>query len=323
MIRLKDFVLPSEVFQSPMASCTDLAFRLVARERGLKFGFAEMISAEALVRWHRKTHMMLAPHPDDTPLGVQIVGANPRVMGTAAKIIEQMGYALLDLNLGCPVPKITGNGGGCALMKDPDTAREIFCSVVHSVKAIPVTVKMRLGLSDSSGREAVCMAQLAEKCGLDAVTVHGRTQAQGYSGKADYEAIARIKEAVRIPVFGNGDVFDGPGAVLMKKMSGVDGIMIGRGGLGNPWIYSAAAEALGGRPEPARPGLDERKRTVLRHMEFEIQYGGRCALYLMRRVACWYYKELPGVARFRDQIHRAASFDEIRGIIENFDVSVN
>ena len=190
-----------------MAGCTDLAFRLVARQYGMEFSFLEMISADALVRQNSKTLQLLKSSESDRPLGAQLVGCNPETMGAAAAIIEEMGFDLLDLNLGCPVPKVTAPGGGSALLREPETAQKIFESVIKKVKRIPVTAKMRKGFSDVSGKEAVRIAQLAEQSGLSAVTVHGRTRVQGYSGPADWEAIARVKEAVRIPVFGNGDVF--------------------------------------------------------------------------------------------------------------------
>ena len=318
MIRLKDFVLPSCVVQSPMANCTDLPFRLIAREKGMKIAFLEMVSAEALLRDNRTTAELLTTVPEDRPLGAQLVGCNPESMGKAASIIEGMGFDWLDINLGCPVPKVTGNGGGSALLREPDTAREIFVNVVRSVKKIPVTVKMRLGYTDPSGSEACTIAKLAEAAGLDAVSVHGRTRAQGYSGKANYEAIARVKDAVKIPVFGNGDVTNGTSARELCAVAGVDGVMIGRGALGNPWIYREVESALNDDLAPTPPSFEDKKRALLRHLELEIRFHERTALFRMRRVACWYFKDLSGVAELRARINITPTLGELSSLLENF-----
>ncbi len=318
MIRLKDFVLPSPVLQSPMANCTDLPFRLVAREKGMKFAFLEMVSAEALLRENINTQELMRSAPEDRPLGAQLVGCDPQAMGKAARIIEEMGYDWLDINFGCPVPKVTGKGGGSALLREPDTAREIFSAIVKNVRAIPVTVKMRLGYSDTTGAEACRIAKIAEDCGLDAVSVHGRTREQGYSGRADYEAIKRVKDAVKIPVFGNGDVVDAQSARHLLATAGVDGVMIGRGALGNPWIYREIEAAIEGKLVPAPPTFDEKKRTLLRHLELEIEHNERTALLRMRRIACWYLKDAPGVAVMRAQINTLPSLDDLRSLLENF-----
>lgn len=312
--------MPSVVIQSPMANCTDLPFRLLSRSRGMKFAYLEMVSAHALVQESRKTLELMKTLSEDRPVGCQLVGCDPDIMGKAARIIEEMGcYDLLDINLGCPVPKITGHGGGSALLRDPEKARAIFRSIVSNLRRLPVTVKMRLGYSDATGREACEIAKIAESEGLDAVAVHGRTREQQYMGHADYEAVGRIKDAVRIPVFGNGDVMDGESALRLRRTAGVDGIMIGRGALGNPWIYREVEDALEGKTPAARPAFDEKKRTLLEHLDLEIQHNPRTAHLKMKRVACWYFKDLPGAARFRERVNRASNLEELRQSIDEYE----
>ena len=316
MIRLKELDLPT-VVQSPMANCTDLPFRLIARSQGMAFAFLEMVSSEALVRNVRQTAELMQTLPEDRPLGAQLVGCDPGVMGEAAARVEAMGFDLLDLNLGCPVPKIVSKGGGSMLLREPATAERIFTRVVRAVKRIPVTVKMRLGFSDASGQEAARIARIAQACGVDAVAVHGRTRAQGYAGAADYAAIRRVKEAVTIPVIGNGDVVDGASALRLRQVSGCDGVMLGRGALGNPWIYRELEAALAGHASTPHPTLAERKAVLLRHVALQEQYEAR-PLGHLRRIISWYFKELPGVAEFRNAINQAQGLSEMRSLIEAF-----
>ncbi len=319
---MKPFSLPSLVIQSPMANTTDLAFRLIARDHGLKFAFLEMISSEALVRDSEKTKELMKTVPSDRPLGAQIVGCNPDNMGRAAEMIDAMEeFEILDINLGCPVPKVTGPGGGSALLREPNTAKAIFTSVVKSVKRLPVTVKMRIGYSDTSGDEAVRIAQIAEECGVAAVAVHGRTRAQGYSGIADYQAIGKVKKAVRIPVIGNGDVVDAASALRLREISGCDAVMIGRGALGNPWIYQTIEHALetGQSAEEKPDDICQRKRVLLRHLELQRMHDGPRCYLPMRRVACWYFRCAPGAAAFRERINKATSVEEMRNLIEVYE----
>lgn len=320
MIQLKSLTLKSRVIQSPMAGCTDLAFRLIAREHGMEFAFLEMVSSEALVRKNEKTFGLLKSAPEDKPLGAQLVGCNPEVMGEAAAMIEDMGFDLLDLNLGCPVPKITGQGGGSALLIEPDTTKKIFEKVVKNVKRIPVTVKMRKGYSDTSGDEAVRIAKIAEDAGLCAVTVHGRTRVQGYSGHADWDAIGKVKQAVKIPVIGNGDVVSGESAKQLMEISGCDGVMIGRGALGNPWIYQSIDAVINRKKTLSfEPTLDDIKKTVLKHLELMLQAEPeKVAVLKFRKVACWYFKNLPGVSEFRFQVNQTETAEVMRQLILNF-----
>lgn len=319
MIQLKSFTLKSRVIQSPMAACTDLAYRLLSRSYGLEFCFLEMVSAEALVRRNDNTHELMKTVVEDKPLGAQLVGCRAEAMAEAAEMVEGMGYDLLDLNLGCPVPKIAGQGAGSALLSRPDDCKEIFSQVVKRVKKIPVTVKMRLGVSDGSGNEAARIAKIAEDCGVSAVSVHGRTRVQGYSGQADYHAIRRVKEAVSIPVIGNGDVLSGEDAKRMLEITGCDGVMIGRGGLGNPWIFKNVERVLEGKGSLPEATPQEKKEALLKHLELELLHRDeRSVIYFMRRIACWYFKNLPGVADFRGKINVCESITDLRRLIEEF-----
>lgn len=318
MIKLGKLSLKTPVFQSPMADCTDIAFRLIARELGLELAFTEMISAEALVRKNKRTLPLLRRVRGDRPLGAQLVGHNPVSMGKAASMIEALGFDILDLNFGCPVRKVTSPGAGSALLQRPDLAREIFKSVVTHVKKIPVTVKMRTGFTDPSGKEALCIARLAEKEGLAAVTIHGRTRAQGYTGKADWGVIGLVKKALKIPVFGNGDIFVPGDAKRMLEMTGCDGVAVGRGALGNPWLYAGIQSVLSGQA-PKTPSLKEKKRVALRHIRLEVKYEGeKTGVFQSRKIAAWYFKGCPNVAQLRNKINRTTFMKEINDLIEDF-----
>lgn len=304
------------VFQCPMAGCTDLAFRLIARGLGLKLGFAEMISAEALVRNYQKTLRYLNTTQSDRPLGAQLVGANPDSMGEAAVIIEKMGVDILDLNLGCPVRKVTGPGAGSALLRHPHLTEKIFTRVVRKIKKIPVTVKMRTGYTDPSGKEALLAAKLAEDSGLAAITIHARTRAQGYAGNADWRIIAKIKKAVKIPVWGNGDIFAPEDALQMMSETGCDGVAIGRGGLGNPWLYQQIEDLLAGKKYRS-PSFEEKKTVALKHIRLEVHYEGeKTGVLQSRKILSWYFRGCFGVSRFRDQINRATKLSQMQCLVE-------
>ena len=318
MIKLGKLSLKTPVFQSPMADCTDIAFRLIARKFGLELAFTEMISAEALVRENKRTLPLLRRVRGDKPLGAQLVGHDPVSMGRASAMIEDLGFEILDLNFGCPVRKVTGPGAGSALLRRPDLAMEIFKNVMAHVKKIPVTVKMRAGFTDPTGKEAIAIARLAEEHGLAAVTVHGRTRAQGYTGKADWNVIGLVKNALKIPVFGNGDIFSPEDVKRMMEITGCDGVAIGRGALGNPWLYSVIRSALSGHT-PHDPSLEEKKLVALEHIRLEVQYEGeKMGVLRSRKIAAWYFKGCPNVAHFRDKINRATTLKEICSLIKNY-----
>jgi tRNA-dihydrouridine synthase B len=319
-LRIGPLALPSKIIQSPLAACSDLPFRLIAREKGLGYCFLEMVSAQSLIRDNGKTLRLLQTEEGDKPLGAQLLGCDPGIMAEAARVVEDKGFDALDLNLGCPVKKVVGNGEGSALLAQPDKAEAVFKAVRAAVKRIPVTVKMRIGFKDASGAEAVELAKRAEAQGFSAVTVHGRTQDQQYAGRADYAAIAKVKQAVKIPVIGNGDVLTPEDARRLLETSGCDGIMIGRGGLGNPWIYRNLDEVMDGRRDCVYvPSIAERKETLLKHLDLEIKHvGERIANLNMRRITVWYTAGLPNAKQLRVAVCQAPGTDVVRALIHDF-----
>lgn len=319
MLKLKALHLNSFAVQAPMAGCTDLAFRLIGRQHGMELAFLEMISAEALVRASKQTMELLERVPEDRPLGAQLVGGRALVIAEAAAKIESLGFDVLDINLGCPVPKVTSKGGGSRLLTDPKKAGDIFRAAAQAVRKIPVTVKLRSGYENPSGQEAILISKIAEDCGISAVTVHGRTRAQKYMGKADWSVIEKVKKSIRIPVIGNGDIFTGADARRMIDQTGCDLVMVGRGALGSPWIYGEIDAVLKNMPIPKPPALEEMRKVLLKHFDLEIRLSGeRKTLFQMRPVACWYFKKIPGVSDFRFQINRCKSIAEMRRLIEEF-----
>ena len=257
---------------APMAGVTDLPFRLLCREQGAGLLCMEMISAKALIYKNRNTKLLLEIHPEEFPVSLQLFGSEPDVICEAARQIEHLPFQILDINMGCPVPKIVKNGEGSALMNQPKLVHQIVKTLVQAIDK-PVTVKIRKGFDDQHVN-AVEIAKIIEDAGAAAVAVHGRTREQYYSGKADWEIIARVKEAVSIPVIGNGDVTSGEAALEMRRQTGCDGVMVGRGAQGNPWIFSELAEYERTGKMPERPGLDEIRKMMLRHARLQIQYKG-------------------------------------------------
>jgi nifR3 family TIM-barrel protein len=302
-----------------MADCSDLPMRLVSRRRGLPFAFTEMVSAPSLLRRNRKTLDVLKTVPEDRPLGAQLLGKDPARLAEAAAMLAEMGFDLIDLNFGCPVKKVVSNGEGAALLKSPDLAERIFAAVRRSVK-LPLTVKTRKGFADESGLEAVDLARRAQGQGLDAITVHGRTQKQGYGGISDHRAVALVRQAVSIPVIGNGDVRSAVDALRLRQESSCHGVMVGRGGLGNPWLYGQVHRAWEGEePGPPLPDLDSRRDALLEHFDLEVEHRGqRQAALNFRRIGAWYTAGLPGAKSFRTGVYATVDVGLIRQMILDF-----
>lgn len=298
VLRIGKFELESPVVLGPMAGITDLAFRKICREQFRGLMVSEMISAKALQLGDKKTQQMLVTAPEDAPLSVQLFGSDPEILAEAAEVLQEHPCALIDFNMGCPAPKIVGNGEGAALMKAPALAEKIVRTMVkHSQK--PVTVKFRKGW-DSSLVNAVEFARRMEDAGAAAIAIHGRTRDQFYSGKADWEIIRLVKAAVRVPVIGNGDLFEAEDALRMVSQTGVDGVMAARGVQGNPWLLGQMEAALLGRPVPPLPPEEERVETAVRHFIGLIEEkGDHVAVLEMRKHAAWYLKGIHGAAKLR------------------------
>ncbi len=314
-MKIGNIELENPYILAPMAGVTDLPFRLLCREQGAGLLCMEMISAKALQYKNRNTKALLAIHPEEYPVSLQLFGSDPDIISEMAKQIEELPFQILDINMGCPVPKVVKNGEGSALMKNPKLVYQIVSKTVRAVKK-PVTVKIRKGFDDAHVN-AVEIAKIVEEAGGAAVAVHGRTREQYYSGKADWEIIRRVKEAVSIPVIGNGDVTSGETALAMMRQTGCDGVMIGRGAQGNPWIFRELAEYERTGTMPERPSGETVKEAMLRHARLQMEFKGEyMGIREMRKHVAWYTKGLEGAARLRDAINRVESYQELKDLLD-------
>ena len=308
--------LKNNLILAPMAGVSDLPFRLLCSEQGAGLTGMEMVSAKAILYGNKNTEGLLSIHPQEGPVSLQLFGSDPKIVSEMAARIEERPFAVLDFNMGCPVPKIVGNGEGSALMREPKLAGEIIAAMVKAIRK-PVTVKIRKGF-DEAHVNAVEIAKIAEDAGAAAVAVHGRTREQFYSGRADWEIIARVKEAVSIPVIGNGDVTDGESARRMLAETGCDGVMIGRGARGNPWLFAQTAAFLEDGRILQPPSLEEKKKMMLRHAALQLaEKGEYTGVREMRKHLSWYTAGMPNSARLRGQVNLAESFEEIERLVES------
>ena len=313
-LKIGNVLLENSYVLGPMAGVTDLPFRLLCKEQGAGLLCMEMVSAKGIFYNNKNTESLLQIHPEEVPVSLQFFGSDPKIVSEMAKRVEERPFSILDINMECPVPKVVRNGEGSALMKNPKLVYELVSATVKAIKK-PVTVKIRKGFDDEH-INAVEIAKIIEEAGAAAVAVHGRTREQYYSGKADWEIIRQVKEAVSIPVIGNGDVASGEKAIAMREQTGCDGVMIARGAQGNPWIFSELLEYERTGRLPDRPDVEEIKQTMLRHARLQIEYKGDfTGIREMRKHVAWYTKGLHGAARLRDQINQVESYAELENLL--------
>ena len=313
-MNIRNVKIDNPYILAPMAGVTDLPFRLLCKEQGAGLLCMEMISAKALQYKNKNTKALLAIHPKEYPVSLQLFGSDPKIISEQAKRIEELPFQILDINMGCPVPKVVKNGEGSALMKNPKLVYEIVYQTARAIQK-PVTVKIRKGFDDAC-INAVEIAKIIEEAGGAAVAVHGRTREQYYSGKADWEIIRQVKEAVSIPVIGNGDVTSGEKALEMRERTGCDGVMIGRGAQGNPWIFHELLEYDRTGKLPPRPSKEQIKETMLRHARLQLEFKGEyLGIREMRKHVTWYTKGMEGSAKLRDDINKVESYAELETLL--------
>ncbi len=302
--------LSSPVILAPMAGVTDLPFRLLCKEQGAGLLCMEMVSAKAIYYNNKNTEALMEIREEERPVSLQLFGSDADIMAEMAKRIEERPFDILDINMGCPVPKVVNNGEGSALMKNPALVEEIVRKVAGAIQK-PVTVKIRKGF-DEAHCNAVEIAKIAEEAGAAAVAVHGRTREQYYTGKADWDCIRAVKEAVQIPVIGNGDVVDAASAKALLDTTGCDGIMVGRGAQGNPWIFREITTFLETGKLPPKPTPDEVRQVVERHAALQLAIKGEyTGVREMRKHLAWYTAGYPNSARYRQQINSMESMDDL------------
>jgi nifR3 family TIM-barrel protein len=306
--------LPNNLILGPMAGVTDLPFRLLCKEQGAGLLCMEMVSAKAILYKNKNTEALLTIEQAERPVSLQLFGSDPDIMAEIAKQIEERPFDILDINMGCPVPKIVNNGEGSALMKNPKLAGEIIRKTANAIQK-PVTVKIRKGFDDDHVN-AVEMAKIAEASGAAAVAVHGRTREQFYSGKADWDIIRQVKEAVSIPVIGNGDLRTAEDVIAMQEQTGCDGFMIARGAQGNPWIFRQILHYFETGEPLARPDVKEVAEMILRHARMMLAYKGEyTGMREIRKHAAWYTAGYPNSAQFRARINEVESYAELEKLL--------
>lgn len=314
-LKIGNVELENNLILAPMAGVTDQPFRILCREQGCGLLYTEMVSAKAILYKNRNTKELLKVSTEERPVAVQLFGSDPEIVGAIAHQIEDGPYDIIDLNMGCPVPKIVNNGEGSALMKNPKLVEELLTSLVKHVKK-PVTVKFRKGFNDESVN-AVEIAKIAESCGVSAVAVHGRTREQFYSGTADWDIIRKVKESVKIPVIGNGDIFKPQDAKRMLEETGCDGLMLARGARGNPWLFSRTNHYLETGELLPEPDAMEVARMIRRHAKLQSELKGEAiGMKEMRKHIAWYTSGLPHSSAIRRECNTLESLDELEKMLE-------
>ena len=312
--KIGDTCIDGGLCLGPMAGVTDLPFRILCMEQGCSLVYTEMVSAKAISYDNKKTYELMETTKSERPLGLQLFGSEPEILAEVCKKIEEGDWDFIDLNMGCPMPKIVNNGEGSAIMKNPDLAYKILYSMVNAIKK-PVTVKIRKGFDDENVN-AVEVAKACEAAGVSAIAVHGRTREQYYSGVADWEIISKVKKAVKIPIIGNGDVKDGESAKLLYEKTGCDGIMIARAARGNPWIFKEIRAYLEDGIMLEKPSLNDVIKMILRHTKMQIEKSGEdLAIKQMRGHVAWYTHGKRGASSLRDRINHIESYKELENTL--------
>lgn len=314
MIKIANLSLKSPVIVAPMAGVTDISYRKICKMAGAALLCTEMVSAKAILYNNRNTSELLKRDPDESPLSIQLFGSDPEIMANIGERVSK-DFEIVDVNMGCPVPKVVKNGEGSALMKNPDLAYDILSNMVKKIKK-PVSVKFRKGFNDES-INAVEFAKMAESAGVSMITVHGRTREEYYSGKADWDILRKVKEAVNIPVFGNGDIFTPEDAKRMMDETGVDGVALARGVKGNPWLIKRTVHLLTKGELMPEPDVEEIKRVIKLHASLMLQDKGEfTSSRELRKHISWYTKGLKNSAAIRDRVNHCESMDQILSLID-------